>query len=385
MTSNIEEYAPKVFKTKVLTVFISIRQHQLELITTDHSSCLDDGNNMPKSQSDDLSFNALINLKIDNKTKPVNSLGRIESLAKQIADIQENLSPVMDTCRLTIFAADHGMAAAGVSAFPQIVTQQMVLNFLNGGAAANVFARSAQVDLQVVDAGVAGEAIEHPNLISRRIAPGTHNAIIVSAMTEAQLSNAIEHGKEIGEAGDWDAVCYGEMGIGNTSSATLLAHKTLGLSLDILTGRGTGLDDDGLAKKRNLLEQASNRTPQALSPKQALMEYGGFEIAMMTGAMLGAASTNKLIIVDGFIASAAALMAIKLDATVQKNMVFAHLSDELGHAAMLKAMRASPILDLKLRLGEGTGALLAWPIIKAAAAMLNEMASFESANVSEGT
>ncbi len=340
---------------------------------------------MSTSKTQANAFTVSLERKIDTKTKPLGSLGRIEDLAKQIGHIQGSTSPRMLSCRLTIFAADHGMAAAGVSAFPQIVTQQMVLNFLNGGAAANVFAQTNGVELQVVDAGIAGDAIEHPSLISRRIGAGTDNAIDTPAMSSEQLSVALEHGKEIGREGDWDAVCFGEMGIGNTSSATLLAHKTLNLPLNVLTGRGTGLDDEGLTKKQKLLEQASLRTPANLTAQQALTEYGGFEIAMMTGAILGAASAKKLIIVDGFIASAAALMAIQLEPNSQDNMAFAHLSDELGHRAMLEAMNASPLLSLCLRLGEGTGALLAWPLVKSAAAMLNDMASFESANVSDGT
>ncbi len=340
---------------------------------------------MTNSNLSSAEFKSHLFAKINGKTKPVGSLGKIEKLAKQIAISQHTLSPVMNACRLTIFAGDHGMANAGVSAFPQIVTQQMVLNFLSGGAAANVFARSNNVKIQVVDAGVAGDPINHPHLISHRIASGTKNAITESAMTKEQAQRAIVFGKNIGNNENFQAECFGEMGIGNTSSATLIAHKILGLSLDTLTGRGTGLDDAGLARKRDLLKQAANRTTEHLSPMVALQEYGGFEIAMMVGAMIGAAESEKIVIVDGFIATSAALIAQQISPAIKQNLVFAHVSEEQGHIALLDAIGAKPLLNLEMRLGEGTGALLAWPLVKAAAAMLNEMASFESASVSNIT
>lgn len=319
---------------------------------------------------------------IDLKTKPVGSLGRVEALAFQIAALQGTTTPQMNDCRLTIFAGDHGMATAGVSAYPQAVTRQMVLNFLDGGAAANVFADTFGVGVQVVDAGVAGAPIENSNLVSRRVAAGTKNAITEPAMSAAQYDDALATGREIGANETTDAVCYGEMGIGNTSSASLLCHKILGLSLTPLIGRGTGVDDKTLAHKTQLLEQAASRTPDQLTANTALKEYGGFEITMMVGAMLGAASAGRLIIVDGFIATAAAVAALQLNNDINGNFVFGHRSNEIGHAIVLKAIDAEPLLDLDLRLGEGTGALLAWPIIKAAAAMLNDMATFDSADVS---
>lgn len=319
---------------------------------------------------------------IDSKTKPVGALGRLEKLAFQIAAVQKTTKPQMASCRLTIFAGDHGMAAAGVSAYPQEVTRQMVLNFLSGGAAANVFAKSLDIDIQVVDAGVAGEPIENKTLLSRRIGAGTANAIAEPAMSLSQRDDAIAAGREIGAEETADAVCFGEMGIGNTSSASLLAHKILGLPLAPLIGRGTGVSDDGLSQKRELLQRAAKRTPDILEPQEALAEYGGFEIAMMAGAMLGAASAGKLIIVDGFIATAAAISALKMEESLAGNLVYGHRSEEIGHGMMLKAIDAEPLLDLGMRLGEGTGALLAWPLVKAAAAMLNDMATFDGANVS---
>ena len=201
-------------------------------------------------------------------------------------------------------------------------------------------------------------------------------------MTAAEFDRALDIGRALGGDGDWDAVCLGEMGIANTSAAALVAHKLTALPLDRLTGRGTGLDDPGLARKRQVLAQAAARTAPHLPPDAALREYGGFEMAMMAGAMLGAAAARRVVIVDGFIAGAVALAAAGMDPTARNAFVFAHRSAEHGHAALLDHLGAAPLLDLGMRLGEGTGALLAWPLVRAAAAMLTEMASFESAGVS---
>ena len=326
-------------------------------------------------------FDTRLAAAIDGKTKPIGALGRIETLAATIARVQKTLTPRIETCHLTIFAGDHGMAQAGGSAYPQAVTRQMVLNFLDGGAAANVFAASVGATLQVVDAGVAGEPISHPKLLDRRISAGTQNAIEQAAMTSDQLDTALQAGKDIGRAITADVACFGEMGIANTSSATLLAAKCLDLSIAALTGRGTGLDDAGLKTKTDLLQKAADRTRPTLDATTALREYGGFEIAMMTGAMLGAAATGRVILVDGFIATAAALCARDLEPACETSFVFAHRSDEQGHRLVLDSMQARPLLELDMRLGEGTGALLAFPLVKAAAAMLSDMASFESAGV----
>ncbi len=327
-------------------------------------------------------FEAQIQAKIDSKTKPLGALGQIETLAVKIAKLQGTLSPVMQSCELTIFAADHGMAPVGLSAFPQEVTRQMVLNFLSGGAAANVFSKTLGIEMRVVDAGVTGETLSHSNLISRSISQGTQNAIEQPAMNESQLLKSLKVGKKIGVDALTDAVCYGEMGIGNTSSATLLAHKILGLALPDITGAGTGLDKDGISRKLDLLHEASSRTDQILPVMTALQEYGGFEIVMMMGAMIGAAQGKKLVLVDGFIATVAALAAQKLEPSISDALIYAHVSDEQGHKIILEAMSATPLLNLGLRLGEGTGALLAWPIVKSSCAMLNDMASFESAHIS---
>ena len=363
-----------------------------------------------------------IRLAIDAKTKPPGSLGRVEALAARIARIQGTLKPRLRRCRLTLFAGDHGVASEGVSAFPQAVTRQMVANFLAGGAAANVFARANGVEIAVVDAGVAGDPLDAPGLVSRRIAPGTRNFAVEPAMTREQCDDALRAGIEIGagagtrvaaETGDGatggtgahagggngngagaenengvghgakvDAAAFGEMGIANTSSATLIAHKLTGAPLDTLTGRGTGLDDDGLARKVRVLARAAGRTANRLEPADALREYGGFEIVMMAGAMIGAARARAVVIVDGFIASTSALAAVRLAPALGDYLVFAHRSAEPGHELVLDALDAGPLLGLGMRLGEGTGAILAWPIVRSAAAMLSDMASFESAGVS---
>lgn len=322
---------------------------------------------------------------IDSKTKPLGSLGQIESLAAQIGQIQATQSPVANTCRLTIFAGDHGIARHGVSAYPQEVTRQMVLNFLSGGAAANVFARTLGIDMQVVDCGVAGEPIQDKKLRSYRLGSGTANAMQTPAMEADHCSSALKNGYKIGAEEHHHAACFGEMGIGNTSSASLIAAKVLEIPVQKLTGRGTGLEPAEVKRKQALLEIAAARTPVSLSAKEALTEYGGFEIATMAGAMIGAAAADKIVIVDGFIATAAALCARDISPGCERNFVYAHRSAEAGHRRVLEALDATPLLDLNMRLGEGTGALLAWPLVQAAAAMLCDMASFDSAGVSGPT
>ncbi|MEM7363601.1 MAG: nicotinate-nucleotide--dimethylbenzimidazole phosphoribosyltransferase [Pseudomonadota bacterium] len=318
---------------------------------------------------------------IDQKTKPVGALGEVEAIARQVALIQNTRHPRADRCELLIFAGDHGASATGISAYPAEVTRQMVLNFLAGGAAANVFAAQNGVTLQVVDAGVAGDPIEHTSLITRRIGPGTRNYLDEPAMTVAQANQALTAGAELGRDIASPFVAFGDMGIGNTSSAALIAHKLLSVPLEQLVGRGTGLDDDGLMKKRRLLQQASARA-NVSSVFEVLCEFGGFEINMMAGAMIGAASQRRCILVDGYIATAAFIAAQAFERHVHNYAIFCHRSAESGHQIMLDHLDASPLLDLGLRLGEGTGALLAWPIVRSAVSMLNDMASFQSGGVS---
>ncbi|MBT0961783.1 nicotinate-nucleotide--dimethylbenzimidazole phosphoribosyltransferase [Denitromonas iodatirespirans] len=323
--------------------------------------------------------------KIDHKTKPLGALGRLEPLALQIARIQQTLTPALTQPQLLVFAGDHGAARAGVSAYPQDVTWQMVENFLAGGAAINVFARQMRLGLRVVDAGVAHDFGPRDKLIDGKIAPGTANYIEQPAMSPAQRDKALRFGRDLAhhlaERG-CNAIGFGEMGIGNTASASLITHGITGTPLPQVVGRGTGLDDAGLDRKQALLGAALARGGRPDDPLSLLAEYGGFEIAMMTGAMLGAAEKRMLLVIDGFIVTAALLVAHAVCPAILDYCVFAHRSEEAGHRAQLAHLDASPLLDLGLRLGEGTGAALAWPLLQAAVNFLNEMASFESAGVS---
>ena len=322
---------------------------------------------------------------IDMKTKPPGSLGDIEKLALQMAIAQKTDNPVADPARLLLFAGDHGLVEEGVSAWPSEVTAQMVLNFLAGGAAANVFARSNGLEISVVDAGVIADLPDHPDLYRANIRKGTRNALKENALTLEETSAALVFGEEL--AGDevsvgTKVIALGEMGIGNTSSASLLAHAIEGIPLDILTGPGAGLDGEGVNRKLEILKNTAARRPGKLEPMDALCAFGGLEIACMTGALIGATQADAVVLVDGFIATSAALCALRMHPELARNVVYAHKSKEPGHKAMLEALEATPLLDLELRLGEGSGALLAYPLLRGACAMLNEMATFESANVS---
>lgn len=325
--------------------------------------------------------------KIDQKTKPLGALGQLEALALQIGLVQQSLTPSLRRPSLTIFAADHGLARAGVSAYPPEVTPQMVLNFLAGGAATNIFARQHGFALQVVDAGVNADFPTDLPLHHEKIAHGTANCLQGPAMTSEQAVQCLETGRRIArEEADKgsNVLAFGEMGIGNTSSATLLAHFLADQPIATSTGRGTGLDDAGLARKIATLEAVATRVgPGPHEVLDILAEVGGFEVVMMAGAMLGAAEKGALIIVDGFIASAALLAAMRIAPAVRDYAVFGHRSHEGGHPLLLEHLQAKPLLQLDLRLGEGSGAVLAFPLLQAACGFLNEMASFESAGVSD--
>ena len=329
--------------------------------------------------------------KINQKTKPLGALGHLEEIALQIGLIQNTLTPQLNKPTMLVFAGDHGIAASGVSAYPQTVTAQMVLNFLAGGAAINVFARQNNMQLRVIDAGVNHEFAPNRYLINAKIAKGTANFLYVPAMSQAQCEQALALGvslvqKEI-EAGS-NVLGFGEMGIANTSSASCLMSVLCGLPIEQCVGRGTGLDEAGLIKKTEILKQAINQhvhvshlsTPSAM---QALSTFGGFEIAMMAGAMLGAAEQKTLLLIDGFIASSALLVAAKLQPNILHYCVFGHCSNESAHRKLLDYLGAKTLLDIGLRLGEGTGAVLAYPLIQASVNFLNDMASFASAGVSE--
>jgi nicotinate-nucleotide--dimethylbenzimidazole phosphoribosyltransferase len=329
----------------------------------------------------------------NQKTKPPGSLGVLEALGQQLGLIQQTLQPQLTQPQLLVFAGDHGLAAQGVSAYPSDVTWQMVENFLAGGAAVSVLARQHGLALQVVDAGVAHEFTPRPGLINRKVALGTQDASTGLAMLDAQCHQALKDGCDVVSSLPGNAVLLGEMGIGNTSSAALLMSRLTGEPLAACIGRGTGLDDAGLLRKQQVLKAVLQRHADATEPLQALAAFGGFEIAMMVGACLQAASERRVVVVDGFIAGAAVLVAAKLCPAVLGYCVFAHRSAEQGHRLMLDHLarstasawalsRVGPLLNLGLRLGEGSGAALAWPLIQSAVGLLGEMASFESAGVS---
>lgn len=337
----------------------------------------------------DAGLSTALQQRIDTKTKPLGALGQLEALALQIGLVQQSLAPCLQNPHLIVFAGDHGAAKAGVSAYPQDVTWQMVENFLAGGAAINVFARQNGLTLKVVDAGVAHDFGVRDGLVDAKVAAGTANYLEQAAMSAEQCAEAMKRGAALVRglaAGGCNVVGFGEMGIGNTAAASLLTHCLTGVTLDDCIGRGTGLDDAGLARKRGLLAQALQRYRVAGgndAPLSVLAEFGGFEIAMMAGAMQAAAQARMIVLVDGFIVGAAALVAARLSPALLDYCVFCHRSAEPGHAAQLRAMQASPLLDLGLRLGEGTGAALAYPLVQAAVNFLHEMASFESAGVAE--
>ena len=337
----------------------------------------------------DQGLGAALQQKIDQKTKPLGALGQLEAVAMKIGLIQQSLSPQLSVPHMLVFAGDHGAAQAGVSAFPQDVTWQMVENFLAGGAAINVFARQNGLNLTVIDAGVAHDFGPRAGLIDAKVAPGTANYIEQPAMTAEQCAEAIARGAGLVSnlaANGCKIVGFGEMGIGNTASAALLTHCLTGCPLAECVGRGTGLDDAGLARKQALLAKALARYRDAGGtddPLNVLAEFGGYEIAMMVGAMLAAAEAKMTLLIDGFIVGSAVLTAARLFPALTAYCIFCHRSAEPGHDAQLRALGAEPLLDLGLRLGEGTGAALAWPLIQAAAGFLNEMASFASAGVSD--
>ena len=330
----------------------------------------------------DIGLEARLRHRIDHKTKPLGALGQLEDLALQLGLIQRNETIQLDNPQMVVFAADHGIAAEGVSAFPQAVTLQMVGNMLAGGAAINVLARQHGFALQVVDAGVASDMDDHPGLVKRSMGHGTQNICRGPAMQEAQCHAALQAGSDVVNNLPGNVVAFGEMGIANTSSAALLLHRLAGVDLLDATGRGTGLSEPQLLHKQQVLARAAAQHPSAVAPLQALAALGGFEIAMMTGAMLQAASQRRVVLVDGFIAGSAALVAQALVPQARDYMVFCHRSAERGHRLLLDHLKARPLLDLDMRLGEGTGALLAWPLVQSAALLMNEMASFESAGVS---
>ncbi len=320
-------------------------------------------------------LDARLRAALDGKAKPVGALGRIEDLAVQLGLVQGTVRPVVADPVVLVFAGDHGAVASGVSAYPSAVTAAMVGAYLAGRAAINVVSAQVGARLVVVDAGVDAVLPAHPDLVAAKIGPGTRDWTQGPAMSSAEVAAAFAAAAGIVDGladGGTTVLALGEMGIGNTASAALLVHKVAGLPL--LVGRGAGLDDAGLGRKRVLVEAASDRVAGRLDATAALAAFGGFEIAMLVGAMLRAAQRRVVVLVDGVIVTAAAVLAHAMAPGCLDSFVFAHRSAEPGHAAMLAHLGAQPLLDLGMRLGEGTGAALAIPLLKVAAGVLGEMA-----------
>ena len=323
--------------------------------------------------------------RLDTRTKPQGSLGTLETLAIQIGLALDSETPVFRSPHAFVFAGDHGIAVDGVSAYPQAVTAQMVLNYLSGGAAINVLARQYGLALVVIDAGIASDTAAHPALSRFGIAHGTKNYRLEPAMTPEECKRAIAAATALASdalAQGSNALLLGEMGIGNTASAAMLLHSVTGWPLEECVGRGTGLDDAGLQRKLALLRESAMRCPRPASAIDALIEFGGFEIAALVGALLATVERPCIAVIDGFTVSVAAMLAMEIDPRVRSRCVFSHCSAEAAHRALLQRLNARPILDLEMRLGEGSGAALAWPVIDATARLMTSMASFESAGVS---
>jgi nicotinate-nucleotide--dimethylbenzimidazole phosphoribosyltransferase len=336
-----------------------------------------------KNQTD---FSKLLQEKIDSKTKPLGALGTLETLAFQIATVFETLNPEIKNPNIVVFAADHGIANHGVSAYPQDVTRQMVSNFLEGGAAINVFCNQNDIQLSIVDAGVNYDFPTNAKLIHAKIAKGTQSFLHAPAMSETELQLCFEKGKSIvdniAKTGS-NCIGFGEMGIGNTSAASVLMSLLTGFPIEECVGKGTGVAAEKLIQKQNLLKKAIENYSGQAELKEQLAYFGGFEIIQIASGMLTAFDHKMLILVDGFICSTAFLIASKINPNIIKNAVFCHCSAEHAHQKLLHYLEAKPILNLDLRLGEGTGCAIAFPILKSATGFLNEMASFESAGVSK--
>lgn len=328
----------------------------------------------------------VIQHKIDQKTKPLGALGQLEKIALQIALIQGNTSPQLIKPHLLVFAGDHGIANEGVSAYPQEVTFQMVMNFLNGGAAINVFCRQHHFSIKIVDAGVNYEFPKYAaNLINFKIGKGTKNFLHEPAMSIQEAGECIQKGaslvQDVFKTG-CNVIGFGEMGIGNTTSASILMSLICKLPVEECVGKGTGLTDEQLKNKISIIQRAIAHHGKLNSPLELLATFGGFEIAQLCGAMLQAAELQMLILVDGFISSSAFLVASAMHPEIKEYAIFCHQSDEAGHKKMLNYLQTQALLNLNMRLGEGTGVAVAYPIIQSAVFFLNEMASFESAGVS---
>lgn len=339
----------------------------------------------------DQKFQVEIQTKIDQKTKPLGALGKLEAIAAQLATIQSQQQEclvdeiVINKPTVVVFAGDHGIADEGISIAPSAVTQQMVINFLNGGAGVNCFCRANNVELYVVDAGILYPYhAQHPNYVQQRLGNRTNNFVHEPAMTMDIAKQGIEYGKtfvtSLIENGS-NLVMFGEMGIGNTSSAAAIVSLLSGHEAEKCVGLGTGISAEQYEKKCELVAQGVTRCNSS-DPLTVLSEVGGYEIAQIVGGFLAAAEQGIAVVVDGFIVSAAAYIAMLIEPSCRDYMIFAHQSEELGHQLLLAEMKAEPLLQLGMRLGEGTGAVLAVPLIRCAAEFYNNMASFAEAGVS---
>lgn len=324
---------------------------------------------------------------LDDLTKPRGSLGRLEEIAMKYVLASGSVHPVLNKKKICCFAADHGVAAEGVSAFPAEVTPQMVYNMLGGGAAISVLTRHAGIDLDIVDMGVNHDFPDHPRLVKKKVRHGSSNFSSGPAMTEEDSMQALLSGFEIAcEASDagYHLLGTGEMGIANTTPATALYSVLLDLPVETITGRGTGIDDIRLEHKKDVIRRSvSMNASRCTTPFGVLTALGGYEIAAITGFVLGAAACRVPVVADGFISSAGAVAALQLCPDAADYLYFSHLSNEPGHKVVMEKIGARPILDLDLRLGEGTGSALAMQIIEASVTVYNEMATFSSAGVSE--
>ena len=342
----------------------------------------------PLEDAEELSLrNALLH-KIDNLNKPKGSMGRLEQLALQIGLIQKTLSPSLShPCHL-LLGADHGIEHEGVSVSPRCVTWQQMINFTRGGGGVNMFCRQHQFDLQLVDMGVDYDLSAYPAILNRKIAPhGTKNFLHEPAMTEEEMNRCLEVGRELvdGCAGKGcNILSIGEMGIANTSASSIWMHLLENIPLEKCVGAGAGLNDEGIRHKLNVLERSLNHhAVSGNDPLLVMQTFGGFEMTAAVGAMLRADELRMIVLVDGFIMSACALMACRLRPSFLKSAIFCHQGDEAGHQLMLQGMGVSGLLNLGLRLGEGTGALCAYPIIQSAVNMINEMNNFDNAKITK--
>ena len=332
-------------------------------------------------------WQAFAKAKLDSLTKPPGSLGRLEEIAAKMVSIREQEHPSCANKAVYVFAADHGVTEESVSAYPKAVTQQMVRNFLANRAAINVFARCARAEVIVVDVGVDTEFEPHERLIARKIRRGTRNMAIGPAMTESEVSTAVAVGRELAQEArlqNRDLIAAGEMGIGNTTAAAAITAALSGKPVAEVTGSGTGVSPHALVHKREIIARALsvNGLNKNSSPLDVLQKVGGLEIAAMTGMVLEASEQRIPVVIDGFISTAAAALAYAVEPKVKDILFAGHVSEEPGHRVLLDYIGLDPILNLGMRLGEGTGAVLAMMVIKAAVAMLNEMATFSSAGVS---